>query len=198
MIVFGTILVCCIIYWILFIISRNDYVINSNYVARKSKKMSIDGDYNKLTEEEKKTYDKIQEKADKLTAWMEWDIFSEAEFPACTFIATFAVLVILIVCTMLDISYCTKKIKTCEVIEKQISEGRVLYNQDVITDLQLDVAKEKAFADAFPIITFYKQDLINKTYDKVMSLKIPKVENTAQYILTINRDITVNTVETPE
>lgn len=160
--------------------------------------MGVDGDYNKLTEEERKTYDKIQKKADKLTAWMDWSIFSEDEFPVFTIITTFAVLIIFIVATMIDMSYCTKKIKTCEVIEKQVSEGRVLYNQDVITDMQLDVAKEKAFADTFPIITFYRRDLINKTYDKVMSLKIPKVEDTAQYILTINRDITLNTVEIPE
>lgn len=198
MIVFGTILVICIIYWILFAISSNSYVINSNYVKRKSKKMGVDGDYNKLTEEERKTYDKIQKKADKLTDWMSWDIFSEAEFPSFTIAITAATLVIFIVFTMIDISYCTKKIKTCEVIEKQISEGRVLYNQDVITDMQLDVAKEKTFADTFPLITFYRRDLINKTYDKVMSLKIPKVEDTAQYILTINRDITLNTVEVPE
>lgn len=198
MIIFGAILVFCIIYWILFFISRNNYTINSNYVKRKSKKMGVDGDYNKLTEEERKTYDKIQKKADKLTAWMDWSIFSEADFPVFTIAITAATLFIFIVCTMIDISYCTKKIKTCEVIEKQISEGRVLYNQDVITDMQLDVAKEKAFADTFPLITFYRRDLINKTYDKVMSLKIPKVEDTAQYILTINRDITLNTVEVPE
>lgn len=198
MIVFGTIFVICIIYWILFAISRNEYEINSNYVKRKSKKMGVDGDYNKLTEEERKTYDKIQKKADKLTDWMSWDIFSEADFPTVTIITTAAVLIIFIVATMIDMSYCAKKIKTCEVIEKQINEGRVLYNQDVITDLQLDVAQEKAFADTFPIITFYRRDLINKTYDKVMSLKIPKVEDTAQYILTINRDITLNTVEVPE
>ena len=160
--------------------------------------MGVDGDYNKLTEEERKTYDKIQKKADKLPAWMDWSIFSEADFPVFTIAITAATLFIFIVCTMKDISYCTKKIKTCEVIEKQISEGRVLYNQDVITDMQLDVAKEKAFADTFPLITFYRRDLINKTYDKVMSLKIPKVEDTAQYILTINRDITLNTVEVPE
>lgn len=198
MIIFGAILVFCIIYWILFFISRNNYTINSNYVKRKSKKMGVDGDYNKLTEEERKTYDKIQKKADKLTTWMDWSIFSEAEFPVFTIAITAATLFIFIVCTMIDISYCTKKIKTCEVIEKQISEGRVLYNQDVITDMQLDVAKEKVFADTFPLITFYRRDLINKTYDKVMSLKIPKVEDTAQYILTINRDITLNTVEVPE
>lgn len=198
MILFGTIFVCGIIYWILFAISRNEYTINSNYVKRKSKKMGVDGDYNKLTEEERETYDKIQKKADKLTAWMDWAIFSEDVVPSINIITTFSGLIIFIVCTMIDISYCAKKIKTCEVIEKQVSEGRVLYNQDVITDLQLDVAMEKAFADTFPIITFYRRDLINKTYDKVMSLKIPKVEDTAQYILTINRDITLNTVETPE
>ena len=198
MIVFGTILAICIIYWILFAISRNEYTINSNYVKRKSKKMGVDGDYNKLTEEEKKTYDKIQKKADKLTDWMSWDIFTEDGFLTLNIVTTFAVLIVFIAATMIDMSYCAKKIKTCEVIEKQISEGRILYSQDVITELQLDVAKEKAFADTFPIITFYRRDLINKAYDKVMSLKIPKVEDTAQYILTINRDITLNTVETPE
>ena len=198
MIIFGTVLVCCIIYWVLFFISRNEYTINSNYVKRKSKKMGVDGDYYSLTEEKKKTYDKIQKKADKLTDWMSWDIFTEEGFLTLNIVTTFAVLIIFVICTMIDMSYCTKKIKTCEVIEKQISEGRILYNQDVITDLQLDVAREKAFADTFPLITFYRRDLINKTYDKVMGLKIPKVEDTAQYILTINRDITLNTVETPE
>ena len=198
MILFGTILVICIIYWILFFISTNQNTIINNYVKKHSKKKGVDGDYFKLTGEEKAVYKSIKDKADKLTAWMDWDIFSGEGFPAFTIITTLAVLLVFIVTTMIDMSYCTKKIKTCEVIEKQISEGRLLYNQDVITDLQLDVAQEKAFADTFPIITFYRKDLINKTYDKVMSLKIPKVEDTAQYILTINRDITLNTVEIPE
>lgn len=93
-----------------------------------------------------------------------------------------------------DKSYCLKTIKKCQIIEKQLAENRVYDNQDYVVNLQLELAEEKAFVENFPYWTFYNKNLINKTYDAVMKLEIPKLEDTKDYILSINKDVNLTTI----
>ena len=93
-----------------------------------------------------------------------------------------------------DKSYCLKTIKKCQIIEKQLAENRVYDNQDYVVELQLEWAEEKAFVENFPYWTFYNKNLVNKTYDAVMKLEIPKLEDTKDYILSINKDVNLTTI----
>lgn len=97
-----------------------------------------------------------------------------------------------------DKSYCLKTIKKCQIIEKQLAENRVYDNQDYVVELQLDWAEEKAFVENFPYWTFYNKSLVNKTYDAVMKLEIPKLEDTKDYILSINKDVNLTTISVTE
>lgn len=97
-----------------------------------------------------------------------------------------------------DKSYCLKTIKKCQTIEKQLAENRVYDNQDYVVELQLEWAEEKAFVENFPYWTFYNKNLVNKTYDAVMKLEIPKLEDTKDYILIINKDVNLTTISVTE
>lgn len=97
-----------------------------------------------------------------------------------------------------DKSYCLKTIKKCQIIEKQLAENRVYDNQDYVVELQLEWAEEKAFVENFPYWTFYNKSLVNKTYDAVMKLEIPKLEDTKDYIFSINKDVNLTTISVTE
>lgn len=97
-----------------------------------------------------------------------------------------------------DKSYCLKTIKKCQIIEKQLAENRVYDNQDYVVNLQLEWAEEKAFVENFPYWTFYNKSLVNKTYDAVMKLEIPKLEDTKDYIFSINKDVNLTTISVTE
>ena len=97
-----------------------------------------------------------------------------------------------------DKSYCLKTIKKCQTIEKQLAENRVYDNQDYVVELQLEWAEEKAFVENFPYWTFYNKNLVNKTYDAVMKLEIPKLEDTKDYIFSINKDVNLTTISVTE
>lgn len=95
-----------------------------------------------------------------------------------------------------DRSDCLKTIARCDVIEKQIEDGYVYESQESLMKLQKTWAENKTFAENFSFWTFYTKGLVNKTYDRVMSLKVPELENTREYILTINKNVELKTVTT--
>ena len=96
----------------------------------------------------------------------------------------------------IDRSDCLKTMARCDVIEKQIEDGYVYESQESLMKLQKTWAENKTFAENFPFWTFYTKGLVNKTYDRVMSLKVPELENTREYILTINKNVELKTVTT--
>jgi hypothetical protein len=60
--------------------------------------------------------------------------------------------------------------------------------------MQKKWTENKAFVDNFPFWTFYNKKLTYKTYEKVMSLKVPDFTDTREYITTVNKNVELNTI----
>ena len=152
-----------------------------------------------LTSEELKFYDKCKNKTENKQRRIEnFNVFAVDEFFVVSVGLSIILLLFALVAHNVDKSSCLKTIKKCQVIEKQLAENRVYDNQDYVVKLQLNWTEEKTFVENFPYWTFYNKELINKTYDAVMKLEIPKLEDTKDYILSINKDVNLTTISVTE
>ena len=154
-----------------------------------------------FSEEEKKAYTELQEKYQKkYDFWkkISWDVFTnDTDLPWIWFAWTGLIVCIILVSIGwgVDRSYCLKKIAKCEQIERNIADGYIYKDMDVLADLKIEVTEEYNFATKFPFFTFYNQKLIKEAYDKTLSLEMPKFEDTREYVLSINKNVEVKTIE---
>lgn len=201
-----TVVSICLVY-IFYIVISNHLYHNFSYsecMTKLLKKKGLDHkkcsyDRSGLTSEELKFYDKCKNKTENKQRRIEnFNVFAVDEFFVVSVGLSIILLLFALVAHNVDKSSCLKTIKKCQVIEKQLAENRVYDNQDYVVKLQLNWTEEKTFVENFPYWTFYNKELINKTYDAVMKLEIPKLEDTKDYILSINKDVNLTTISVTE
>lgn len=70
-----------------------------------------------------------------------------------------------------------------------LENGYIWDSQETVLELQKSVIKAKMDIENHPYKTFHRRDIVNQTYNLIMSIKMPAFENTKEYLLSSNPNL---------